>query len=731
MKKILSPDGPPAQGGTSVHERAAGEWVWMGGIILLAAFLRLWHIGQNGTGNPYYAAAVRSMLMNLHNFFFVSFDPLGFVTVDKPPLSLWVQTLFAKLFGYHGFTLILPQVLEGLGALILVYLLVRPRFGPWAALASGLVMALCPVSVAVDRYNNTDACLVLVLLLAALAFMRAVEPGSRRFLYLSLILVGVGFNTKMMAAFVALPAFYLAYFAGSSQSWFKRLWALFVGTLILLTVALSWPLAVDLTPPEQRPFVGSTQDNSMIGLSLGWNGFQRLLARGHRGFPGRPGFPNRPPANTTPGSAVSTGPVTHAAISTSSTSLGPTAGPATPGVGPATVGLQRRRGGGFMDNGTPGPLRLADKNMAGQVLWFLPLALLGAWSAARRSPWAWPLGGHHFFLLFWLTWFLAYTVVFSFMRGAMHPYYLVLLAPPMAVLAGIALKTLWDDFQQGRKTLLFAGFLLTASWHSFIAFQYPDWRNLLLPIVLSGTFFSLAGLFLVSVFPRPILPSNMRTWKLFGALGIASLFFCPAFWSLTPVLGSGQRVEATPDLLTQGQRGGMLPGFEQRPQLSLLLDFLRTHRRGEPCLVAAMNSQIVAPIIIETGESAVAIGGFMGGDPILTAHEFSQKVEQGQFRYMLLPEPANPNRDPQPGQAGGNRGFGGNPGLGGGFGTGGRGGRQGEIAKWVRERGKPVDPALWKPPQPPSPAPEQPQGLGGRRGGWANLQLYDLRADSK
>ena len=137
------------------------EWALLAAVLLLGMFLRLWNIGQNGFGNPYYASAVRSMLMSWHNFFFVSFDPTGWVTVDKPPVSLWVQTLFAHLLGYKGFSLILPQVLEGLASVILVWALVRRRFDAWAALFAVLVMALSPVSVAVDRYNNTDACLVL------------------------------------------------------------------------------------------------------------------------------------------------------------------------------------------------------------------------------------------------------------------------------------------------------------------------------------------------------------------------------------------------------------------------------------------------------------------------------------------------------------------------------------------------------------------------------------------
>ncbi len=696
------------------------EWLLLAVIILAAAFMRLWRIDQNGTGNPYYAACVRSMLMNWHNFFFVSFDPVGFVTVDKPPVSLWIQTAFAKLLGYRGFSLILPQVLEGLGALVLVYHLVRRRFGSWAALASALVMAFSPVSVAVDRYNNTDACLVLVLLLAAWALIHAVETGSRRFLYLALVLVGVGFNTKMMAAFVVLPAFYLAYHAGVKLHWFKRLWALFIGTLILLIVALSWPLAVDLTPPEQRPFVGSTQDNSMISLSLGWNGFQRLLARGRGGRPQRPGFPNNPAANPTQmGSAPVQATPPQEAVSSSSPS--PMAGPANPVAGPATQG-PGRRGGGFMGNGTPGPLRLADKNLAGQVTWFLPLALLGFWAAARRTPWTWPLSPTHQVLVFWLVWFLTYAAVFSFMRGAMHPYYLVLMVPAIASLAGIGLRALWLDFEEGKR-LLPLGLLLTAAWQSFIVFQYPDWRSLLLPILLLGVAISIGGLsYLGSKSPK-------ISWlKVLGGLGLCSLFLCPLFWALTPILGSGQSVEANPDLLN-GTRQGMFRGFEQNLNNAKLLDFLRAHRQGEQYLVVAQNSQLVAPIIIQTGEPAVAIGGFMGGDPILTANQFAQMVQEGRFRYMLLNEP-NQNQA-RPGGAA-NRGFGGNAG---GFGGFGRGGTQADIAKWVREHGKPVDPALWKPALPPAPTAPQaggpglPGGFGGRRGGLANLQLYDLRPD--
>jgi 4-amino-4-deoxy-L-arabinose transferase-like glycosyltransferase len=219
-------------------------------------------------------------------------------------------------------------------------------------------------------------------------------------------------------------------------------------------------------------------------------------------------------------------------------------------------------------------------------------------------------------------------------------------------------------------------------------------------------------------------------------LGLFFLLLIPAFWALTPVLGSGQRVEASPDLLSGSQGSGVFQRSEAPFHNAKLLAFLESHRHGEPILVVAQNSQSIASIIIETGEPAVALGGFMGGDPILTVHQFEQKVKDGQFRYMLLPDLTERQ------SRGDVRGLGGNGrGFGGGMGFGRMGGSQADIAKWVRENGKLVDPSLWKPTIAPSASTSQvlpqdssasqtlPGAWGNRRGGWANLQLYDLTPD--
>ena len=164
---------------TASSRKVARTWhrIALVGILLLAVFLHFLRLEQEGYANLYYAAAVKSMLTSRHNFFFVSFDPGGFVTVDKPPLGLWVQAASAALFGFNGISLLLPQALAGVLSVILLYHLVRRTFGPTAGLLAALVLAVTPISVAANRNNTMDSLLVLILLLAAWAVIRAAETG--------------------------------------------------------------------------------------------------------------------------------------------------------------------------------------------------------------------------------------------------------------------------------------------------------------------------------------------------------------------------------------------------------------------------------------------------------------------------------------------------------------------------------------------------------------------------
>ncbi|HZU76639.1 MAG TPA: glycosyltransferase family 39 protein, partial [Dehalococcoidia bacterium] len=256
------------------------QWPALAGVVVLAACLNLLQLTREGYGNAYYAAAVKSMLQSWHNFFFVSFDPGGFVTVDKPPVGFWVQTASAKLFGFHGWSILLPQAVAGVLSAGVLFFLVRRYFGPVAGLLAALALAVTPISVVANRNNTIDSQLVLVVLLASWAVLKATETGKLRWLLLSMALVGLGFNIKMLEAYLVLPALALVYFVAAPAGWRKRVLHLAAAGAVLLVVSFAWITAVDLTPASQRPYVGSSQHNSELELALGYNGLQRLLGGG-------------------------------------------------------------------------------------------------------------------------------------------------------------------------------------------------------------------------------------------------------------------------------------------------------------------------------------------------------------------------------------------------------------------------------------------------------------------
>src|SRR5919202_2095707 len=223
------------------HEVAilSKERLALGTILALSAFLNLFRLTNEGYGILYYAAAVKNMLTSWHNCFFVSFDA-GFVSVDKPPLGLWIQAASAYLFGFRGLSLVLPQALAGVPCVALIYYLVRRAFGEVAGLIAALVLAVTPISVATSRSNTMDMLLVLSVLVAAWAVIHAAESGSLRWLVVGVVVLGLGFNIKMLEAFLALPAFYLLYLLGAPVSWRRRFAHLGAATAVLLVVSLSW-----------------------------------------------------------------------------------------------------------------------------------------------------------------------------------------------------------------------------------------------------------------------------------------------------------------------------------------------------------------------------------------------------------------------------------------------------------------------------------------------------------
>jgi 4-amino-4-deoxy-L-arabinose transferase-like glycosyltransferase len=456
-------------------------------VALIATFCDFYQLQRNGYANLYYAAAIRSMLQSWHNFFFVSFDPGGFVSVDKPPLGFWIQTASAKLFGYSGFSILLPEALAGVASVLVLYVLVRRVFGSAAGLLAALFLAITPVSVVTNRNNTIDSLLVLTVLLAAYAVVRAIEMGSLRWLLLCAVLVGLGFLIKMLQSYLVVPALALVYLLGAPLGWWKRLWHLVVAGTALLAVSLSWVLAVDLTPASARPYVGSSGSNSELALALGYNGIQRLLGNLFR-------IPTQV-ANAT------------ASVATN--------GPGGPG--------------GASENGAQGIFRLLNAQLGGQASWLLALGIVGILAAgwgfrrdrlARSLPQRLPTGhsardarylrrnrawrasaqaraahltNPQSALVLWGMWTLTMAVFFS-IAGFFHRYYLSMLAPGIAALAGIGVVLLWRDYRSQyagwadwRGWLLPAAFVLTALTQAAILADYMDWSRWMTPLIVGGS----------------------------------------------------------------------------------------------------------------------------------------------------------------------------------------------------------------------------------------------------
>ena len=246
--------------------------------------LNTWALSQNGYANVYYSAGVKAMLLSWHNFVFVSADPSGLISIDKPPLGLWLQAASAKAFGFTPLSLLLPEAIAGVAAVAALFLIVRRRFGVLAATASAVTLAAFPAFVAVSRDNNVDTLLILFMTLACGAALRATETGRLRFLIGAAVLVALAFNTKALAAVLVVPGIAAGYFICAPGSIWRRAGHLLIAGAVCAVLSVSWMVAVDLTPASHRPFVGSTTDNSELGLTFGYNGIGRV--NGQNGGPG-------------------------------------------------------------------------------------------------------------------------------------------------------------------------------------------------------------------------------------------------------------------------------------------------------------------------------------------------------------------------------------------------------------------------------------------------------------
>jgi 4-amino-4-deoxy-L-arabinose transferase-like glycosyltransferase len=625
-------------------------------LLVVAAVLDLWALDRNGWANSYYSAAVRSMSGSWHNFLYNSFDSAGVMTVDKPPLALWVQALSVRAFGFSSWSMLVPQALMGVGTVALAYDMTRRVFGRPAGFVAGLVLALTPITVAISRYNNPDALVVLCATAALWFTVRALLDGRTRWLVWAGVMVGLGFETKMGAALLVLPALAAAYLWVAPRGRLTAVRQLLTGGAAMAVVGLAWPMLMWLTPASSRPWISGTSDNSIWSLILNYNGVGRL--DGQAGGPG------------------------------------------------GTVGGAGGGGGGGMGSvfgGDTGITRLVDASLGGQAGWLIGMALAGGLAIAvltrlrrsdARTGWIIAAGGA----------FATTAVAFSFAKGIFHPYYVSMLAPFTAVLIGATAGTVLKGGVAARviapiaivgglvtevmvihtaatdsESLVPVAIILGLGGAAVLAAQVPaKVRGIALAVALGALLIAPAswatqtlGHATTGTFPAggpasqgmgggpggggpggggmrggaggpgggfgganggapPQLPGGAGTGTGAGTgAGSSSSgqVSPPAGFSLG---GGGSTTTNNAQGGTTGAGGGGM--FGGNANLTQALAYAKSHGGGT---VGVSSQQGASDAIIQSGSDVAALGGFSGRESEVSATWLAQAVKDGRIRYVL------------------------------------------------------------------------------------------------
>jgi len=605
-------------------------------LLAASAILFAWNLAASGWANAYYSAAVLAGSKDWTAFLFGSFDASNAITVDKTPAALWVMSLSARIFGFSSWSVLLPQALEGVAAVWLLYLTVRRRAGPAAGLIAGTVLALTPVATLMFRFNNPDALLTLLLVLATYATVRALEVASTRWLIVAGTAIGFAFLAKMLQGFLVIPAFAGVYLLAAPTTLWRRAGQVGLAAATVVLSAGWWVALVLLWPVGSRPYIGGSQTNNIIELILGYNGLGRITGN----------------------------------------EVGRVGGPAPAAAGPFTDGT--------------GWLRLFEGQLASQVSWLLPVALLalvGLLWARRATPRTDPLRAQ---ALLWGGWLVTTGLVFSLMQGIFHSYYAVVLVPPIGALLGLAVAEGWRHWNHlATRIAMAVGLAISAGWTAILLSHTPAWNGWLMPVVLGG---AVAVAVMMLVAPRFSHPIRVAT----AAAGVIVLMAASAVGSIataaqahsgaiplaqpvapnppsssrpgngfnpptggqgaarfgpgapfTPGVGPVQGFGRGQGFRTgQGGPGG-LPG--SRPATAGVGGLLSA-RRPNPTLIAAVRgdatryrwvaattgSMNAAGIELASGEPVMAIGGFNGSDPSPTLAEFQAYVAEGDIHFYVV-----------------------------------------------------------------------------------------------
>ena len=576
----------------------------------LALLLNAWHLGRNGLGNTYYAAAVRSMTTGWKAFFYGSLDPGNWITNDKPPGALWLQALSARIFGYSTWSLLLPSAVCGALAVYLLIVNVRRVWGTTAGLVAGSALALTPAVVAVSRSNNPDALLMLTVVAAAWSTERAITTKRVHWLMAAGAICGLGFLTKLLVVGLVMPGLWLGYLVAAGEPFAKRCLHLVAATALFATISLAWIAAVDLTPTNSRPYIGGSTDNTALDLAFGYRGVGRLTGTSYDGGASGPngpgggsglsrpdGFPGRPPGGF-------------------------------PGTTAGVFSVDEFGGKTGID-------RLFNNGMGDQVMWLAPIAAMSlvaaAFAAARRRSRDARLG----LLVMFAGWTAVTFVVFSFISGVFHNYYVSFLAPAVAALCGIGASLAIRSGRIGR--LMTALALAGTGFVQVVFIGRVGGFGWLIVTVVTGVL-----LFLLSALSALLPKGHVRR---FGrALGIAAslvALVAPAVWALA---GTTHPQNATfPDarptvagLAPFGPPGAGRGGspFGQTGLDGAMLDWLRTQHTTEKWVVAVQSSMQASSALI-SGDSVMPIGGFSGGDASLSVERLADLIRKGDLRFVM------------------------------------------------------------------------------------------------
>jgi len=596
------------------------------GVLVLSGLLEFVRLSQNGYANVYYSAAVKSMLRSWHNFFFIASGPQGLVTVDKPPLGLWLQALSAKVFGFGPLSLMIPEGICAVVAVALIYRIIAPRFGALAGLASAFTLAVFPSFVAVSRDNALDPLLILLMLAAAGAALAAIDSGRFAPLALSAIFVGLAFNTKALAAVLVVPGIALAYLYCAPSTLRARLGRLVLAGVVMVIVGGSWTAVVELTPASARPFIGSTSSNSELGLDFGYNGFGRV--GGQQGGPSSTKiYPaGEQPPLVRPGVA---GNAPESAVEKQYFAAPPVAPPLPPRA-PAPTGRQRGKPVAFASD-TLSPVRIFGVGLGDQAGWVVPFAVLAALTLLpllrrprdRRTGVLLALGG----------WFAIELAALDFSSGIVHPYYSSALGPGLAAMVGAGSAGLAAMMRSERARTAIVGYALTVAAIAFtvgiqlfLIHRYGDplWWRIPLVLIAVGA--------LVAI-PLARARSNLALGIAVAAVLVAPMVYSFSVW-LAPVAGTFP----TAGPYNYAGHGGF--GVSPLTVLSdrALIRFVRTHDPSRPYPLLTASSDQASPLIL-MGFDANTIGGYNATDPVLSVSRLANLVAAGKIRYLLIDGP--------------------------------------------------------------------------------------------